>query len=303
MTEIGLPRPRAPSPDPLVHPGGVHSAGKFRPIPRFLEKLPSAPARRLAPIPQPRSSPVLTYSRGIHAMRTRSPTDSPPIPARSLEGETSARSSCRTVHRLAQISRAQRAVSAGPGTSVRALASELRRRRCANASARRSASRATAATSASCSCRAGSDPEGTTAERRPRPSRLTWVVLADGETEETRDGPGRQEDHPAGPARPGRPGRDPSTSQAAGTARHHQRRDHRRLRRLRRPIDRRDGPGPRPLHAAGPARPDRRRTRERHPFHEPRAVCLRPPPPLHGAPTPVRPTHRRLHAGVQRHGS
>ena len=40
MAEIGLPRPRAPSPGPLVHPGGVHSAGKFRPIPRFLEEFP-----------------------------------------------------------------------------------------------------------------------------------------------------------------------------------------------------------------------------------------------------------------------
>ena len=54
MAEIGLPRPRAPSPGPLVHPGGVHSARRLGPIPRFLEQF-SRPrrdrSRRISSLP------------------------------------------------------------------------------------------------------------------------------------------------------------------------------------------------------------------------------------------------------------
>ena len=40
MAEVSLPKTMSPVPGPLVHPGLVHSAGKFHPIPRFLEQLP-----------------------------------------------------------------------------------------------------------------------------------------------------------------------------------------------------------------------------------------------------------------------
>ena len=67
------------------------------------------------PTPPRRSILAPTPSRGTRATRTRSPLDSPRLPARSLGGRTSARSWCLTVRRLAPMPRTDRAGPAVPG--------------------------------------------------------------------------------------------------------------------------------------------------------------------------------------------